>query len=150
MRNIALTSSCGQGAVSSVVLAVPLKGSPSIGFVFLGPRHRIAQPIQELIVSSHEAVSLTSMAGDLDLRDFDGPTVKWAIEHADFLAIWSTENISGEINTAAKAISDGAKFVTTIATTPSRASEWIALARRLKRPSAKLAVFNSESRGTAR
>jgi hypothetical protein len=80
--------------------------------------------------------------------DFHAPTLLWALENAEQIALWCERGMSRRDEVGewlVDAAYAGAHFQTTINATPERAAFWLAYIGRWKRKAAELRVFGPEA-----
>jgi hypothetical protein len=78
---------------------------------------------------------------------FDQTTLRWTIDNADHIAIWSApypQRCDDLRRWFICAVNAGARFITTIETNEDRASEWVDLVERWKRKTTSVRVFGPE------
>jgi hypothetical protein len=126
----------------------------TIAKVFLAPGDGLSRSHRSLALA-HPQVIFT-VRGDYKRapspKDFHQVTLRWGIDNADSIGIWSApypECSDAFTEWRIAADNAGARFVTIIETTIDRAAEWAALVRRWKRRSASLRFFGPESTGVA-
>jgi hypothetical protein len=99
-----------------------------------------AHPVVEYSVRADYGTSRPSPSPDA----FHHGTLQWAIGGATHIVIWSApypQHADEVAMWGMRAVEDGARFVTTVETTPERSHEWMELVQRWKRPSAIVRVF---------
>jgi len=79
---------------------------------------------------------------------FHVPTLFWALENAEQIALWCELGTSRHSEVAAWTVNTahaGSRFQTVINATPDNADEWLAFITRWKSPNAELRVFGGET-----
>ncbi|MCS3929603.1 hypothetical protein M2175_004634 [Bradyrhizobium elkanii] len=82
------------------------------------------------------------------IPDFHAPTLLWAVENAEQIALWCERGTSLHPDVSAwivNAAYKGSRFQTTINATPEQAADWLAYVTRWKSKDAKLRVFGPEA-----
>jgi hypothetical protein len=100
------------------------------------------------ICQVHVHADIREADGELPMvADFHAPTVLWALEHADQIALWCERGVSRHADVATwivNAAYAGARFQTTINATPEHAAAWLAYVERWKGENAEVRVFGPE------
>lgn len=117
--------------------------------VFLAPGSGLSKD-QRRLVGAHP-LALCTVRGDPGTGvsaprpgDFHRVTLRWLIDRADHIAIWSAPHpqlVDEYASWSIRTVDGGARFVTTIETTPDRATEWHDLIWRWKRRAAVVRFF---------
>jgi hypothetical protein len=79
--------------------------------------------------------------------DFHAPTLLWALETAEQIALWCERGTTHHAKVAAWIVNTahaGSRFQTTINATPEHAAEWLAYVERWKGENAEIRVFGPE------
>jgi hypothetical protein len=87
--------------------------------------------------------------GELPLAsDFHAPTLLWAMENAEQIALWCERGISCHAEVGAWMVNTahaGSRFQTIINATPEHAAHWLAYITRWKSKDAEVRVFGREA-----
>jgi hypothetical protein len=115
----------------------------------------LSKSVRAQIVAAHDIVSVSLRAETPEHRAihptaFDRRTLEWVFRSVDYCSIWSAkfpEGVQAHRAAGFKAVEDGARFTATVETTPEGAADWLEIVARLKRPTAKVAVFGPDVAG---
>lgn len=122
-----------------------------IGYLFFGKGSGVAAPVREQIGLAHPILQIIIISEALPPNALHQPTLLWALERADFVSLWIAEEpqFDDELDVSDRAVSNGAKFLVTIETTPANAAAWTAVIRQRKRKTAELVTFELKTVGGA-
>jgi hypothetical protein len=119
---------------------------PILGAVIVAPGAGLPKHKRQL-AEAHPTVRCTIRADRTPAPEppaFHRATVKWAIQNADRIAIWSAPfpDLAEEfLQSGIAATSAGARFRLTIECNQENAAEWIAFVERLRRKATPVRVF---------
>jgi hypothetical protein len=123
--------------------------------VNMRPGDGLTRRVRRIAVKAHDICQVVVHAdicgpdGKLPLTaDFHAPTLLWALENAEQIALWSERGTLHHLDVAAwmvNAAHAGSRFQTTINATPEHAASWLAYVTRWKARGAEVRVFGPEA-----
>lgn len=124
------------------------------GQIFLAPGDGVSMHVRQC--ATELPLLNCTIRGDVELwrpapspNDFHRLTVRWMIDNASHIAVWSAPyptHCDEVAQWGMQAAEDGARFILTIETTPERAESWLKLINRWKRRRTAVRVFGPSKR----